>query len=163
MKSPCFLCYFWLRANTIRKTLKGASSIFVIRDYENLYGFSSKTKRKVLFSEMEPQVKTRLEKFAVVDVLHFERNSNKKCRHPKNRENLSEILRRTLSEPLPESDDQCLETLPKNFCKKDLRTGIQKQFECLACKCLIESLGGLLAHLKGDKHAKTLVDYVPTA
>ena len=30
-------------------------------------------------------------------------------------------------------------SLPLNFCKKDAKTGLQKQLRCQACKCLMES------------------------
>ena len=45
-----------------------------------------------------------------------------------------------------------LSLLPKDFCKKDTKTGIQKQLKCLACKCLIECTNALKSHLQSAKH-----------
>jgi hypothetical protein len=63
-----------------------------------------------------------------LDVLHFDRTTGKKCRFPKQRENLIEILTSGNPEnpdkPLEGEDpEKCLKVLPKNFCKKDLVTG----------------------------------------
>ncbi len=100
-----------------------------------------------------------------IDVLHFDRSVRKKCRFPNHRENLVDILKESEkkfekeSEKKFESIEKTLEGLPKNFCKKDLKTGIQKQFECQACKCLIESLLALQAHIKGEKHSKAMMEF----
>ena len=44
--------------------------------------------------------------------------------------------------------------LPKNFCRKDPSTGVQKMIKCLACESQIEAVDTLKAHLKGQKHLK---------
>ena len=102
-----------------------------------------------------------LEKLMPIDVLHFDRSVRKKCRFPNHRQNLVDILRTKIDETQPNSVEKYVEILPKNFCKKDTRTGIQKQFECQACSCLMESLQALTAHVQGEKHLKAIVDFVP--
>lgn len=68
-------------------------------------------------------------------VLYFDRtNGNKKCRTAIKIEDIS----------IKEVND-----LEKNFCKKDPKTGIQKQIRCLACQCLIQATQTLREHLKG--------------
>ena len=42
--------------------------------------------------------------------------------------------------------------LPKDFCKKDINSGIQRQFRCMACACLMESTNALKGHLDSAKH-----------
>lgn len=49
-----------------------------------------------------------------------------------------------------------LAEMPKNFCKKDPKTGVQKLIRCLACQCQVESAGALKDHLGGEKHAINL-------
>ena len=100
-------------------------------------------------------------KIGSIDVVHFDRNSNKKCRNPKIREKLSDLLRAKESEKKFESIEKCLEEMPTKFGKKDIATGIQKAFDCLSCKCLIQSPTGLLAHLKGEKHVNSIATYKP--
>ena len=104
-----------------------------------------------------PNEDKKFDNIQSIDVLHFDRSVRKKCRFPNHRENLVDILKE--SEKEFESIEKSLEGLPKNFCKKDLKTGIQKQFECQACKCLIESLLALQAHIKGEKHAKAMSEF----
>ena len=111
--------------------------------------------------EESPNFEKKFENVKSIDVLHFDRTVRKKCRFPNCRENLVEILKESSKGKEFESVEKSLEGFPKNFCKKDLKTGIQKQFECLACKCLIESLLGLMAHIKGEKHAKAILDFKP--
>ena len=50
-------------------------------------------------------------------------------------------------------------SLPLNFCKKDAKTGLQKQLRCQACKCLMESTNALKAHLNSQKHQDNFHDY----
>ena len=106
-------------------------------------------------------VEKMIEELLPIDVLHFDRTVRKKCRFPNQRENLVSTLQAKIDEKQLDSVDKCIEIIPRNFCKKDTKTGIQKQFECQACKCLMESLQALAAHVQGEKHQKAISEFVP--
>ena len=82
-----------------------------------------------------------------LQVLFFDRTSgSKKCRTPFKTEKLSQAA---------------ADSLPMKFCKKDPKSGIQKQFKCLACSCQIEAVQALIQHLEGVKHLERLKSFVP--
>ena len=92
----------------------------------------------------------------VIEICHYNRGSaNKKCRVPTNTEPLLKVLTELGLHNVSAEELR----LPKNFCKKDPRTQLQKQIKCLACRCQMESPDAFAAHLKGDKHAKSFTSY----
>ena len=100
----------------------------------------------------------------ITEVWHFDRskgftNLGKKAK-PSKTEPVSLILKelydnfnnaRNGQDPQSVTETS-LSLLPKDFCKKDTKTGIQKQLKCLACKCLIECTNALKSHLQSAKH-----------
>ena len=100
----------------------------------------------------------------ITEVWHFNRskgftNLGKKAK-PCKTEPVSQILKELYDnlkdtangEEQNSVTETSLSLLPKDFCKKDTKTGIQKQLKCLACKCLIECTNALKSHLQSAKH-----------
>ena len=101
----------------------------------------------------------------ITEVWHFDRsnggfsNLGKKAK-PCKTEPVSQILKELYDnlKNTANCQSKCsvtetsLSLLPKDFCKKDSKTGIQKQLKCLACKCLIECTNALKSHLQSAKH-----------
>ena len=77
----------------------------------------------------------------ILEIHYFDRSKGqkKKCRTPFKKEPLK------LEE---------VENLERNFCRKDTKTGVQKQIRCLACKCQVESSDALKSHLKGNRKSQ---------
>jgi hypothetical protein len=152
--SEFFVCLYKKR----KLCLKSASTMADIKEESTIQNDEKSSIGKVVENI---SLEKMIEKLMPIDVLHFDRTVRKKCRFPTNRENLVAIQQAKVEEKQIDSVEKFVENLPRNFCKKDFKTGIQKQFECQACQCLMESLQALTAHVKGEKHAKAILEFVP--
>ena len=101
----------------------------------------------------------------VVEVWHFDRSKGstnigtRKKTKPCQVSSVFIALKELLPNKLDIKDGEYIDEklipfsiLPQNFCKKDVKTGFQKQLRCQACKCLMESTNALKAHLQSQKH-----------
>lgn len=82
----------------------------------------------------------------LIQVLHFRADKKKGWKRPSQVQDLFPDLQKGL---------------PKNFCKKNPETQIQKKFVCQPCQCPIESVLGLVQHCEGAKHAANVKAFDP--